>query len=129
MHYHQSGFPLVDLYNLFVEFQESNVSLKSMAPTAPTSLITGIISNRHSIAVPVLDNGLGSETAKYNRQNDLKEIHNSFMKGFKDTNNKLNGEKAVIDDQGDRRSKAYSKIINDQPSYASEVDYQRHNYR
>ena len=51
------------------------------------------------------------------------------MKGFKDTNNKLNGDKAVIDDQGDRRSKAYSKIINDQPSYASEVDYQRHNYR
>jgi hypothetical protein len=69
------------------------------------------------------------ESAKYNRQNELKEIHNSFMKGFKDTNNKLNGDKVIIsDDQGERRTKAYSKIIGDQAGYASEQDYQRHNF-
>ena len=77
----------------------------------------------------MLDNGLGTETAKYNRQNELKEIHNNFMKGFKDTNNKLSNEKTITDDQGERRSKAYAKIIGDQSSYAAEVDYQRHNYR
>ena len=52
------------------------------------------------------------------------------MKGFKDTNTKLNGDKAIApDDQGERRTKAYSKIIGDQAGYASEMDYQRHNYR
>ena len=53
------------------------------------------------------------------------------MKGFKDTNNKLNGGEKVInpDDQGERRTKAYSKIIGDQTGYASEMDYQRHNFR
>jgi len=101
----------------------------TLTPNAPTSLIISTISNRHSIAIPTLDNGLGSETAKYKRENELKEIHNSFMKGFKDTNNKLSNEKTIIaDDQGDRRSKAYAKIIGDQSSYSAEVDYQRHNY-
>ena len=77
----------------------------------------------------MLDNGLGSETAKYKRQNDLKEIHASFMKGFKDTNNKYNDEKIIADDQGERRTKAYSKIIGDHPSYVSEEIEKRHNYR
>ena len=103
-----------------------------MKPTAPTSLITSIISNRHSIAlpsVPILDGGLGSETAKFQRQNELKEIHNSFMKGFKDTNNKLNGDIVNAEEQADRRSKAYAKIIGDQSNYSMEQEYQRQNYR
>ena len=51
------------------------------------------------------------------------------MKGFKDTNNKLNDKVINADDQGERRTKAYSKIIGDQTGYASEMDYQRHNFR
>ena len=52
------------------------------------------------------------------------------MKGFKDTNNKLNGDKVIIpDDQDVRRTKAYAKIIGDTPGYSSEQDYQRHNLR
>ena len=95
-------------------------------------MITSIISNRHSIAlpsVPILDSGLGSETAKYQRQNELNEIHKNFMKGFKDTNNKLNGDIVNADEQAERRSKAYAKIIGEQSNYMAEQDYQRQNYR
>ena len=51
------------------------------------------------------------------------------MKGFKETNNKFNEEKIIPDDQTERRSKAYAKIIGDQPSYMSEEHQKRHDYR
>ena len=51
------------------------------------------------------------------------------MKGFKETNNKFNDEKVIADDQAERRTKAYSKIIGDQPSYVSEEMQKRHDYR
>lgn len=72
---------------------------------------------------------MGSETAKYQRQNELKEIHNSFMKGFKDTNNKLNGDMETEIVNGEKRSKAYAKIIGEQSNYMAEQEYQRQNYR
>jgi len=112
-------------------YKESHVALNNISHKSPTSLITTIISNRHSIALPstpILDNGLGSETAKYQRQNELKEIHNSFMKGFKDTNNKLNGDMETEIVNGEKRSKAYAKIIGEQSNYMAEQEYQRQNY-
>lgn len=39
----------------------------------------------------ILDNGLGSETAKFGRQNAIKEIHANFMKGLKETTNRISG--------------------------------------
>ena len=52
------------------------------------------------------------------------------MKGLKETNNKIDGnEKPMADDQADRRSKAYSKIVGDQPTYISEEIEKRNNYR
>ncbi len=61
-----------------------------------------------------------SETAKYKREQDMKEIHSSFMKSYKNTNNKLNGNDVNADD-GERRSKAYQKIVsNAPPSYLDE---------
>ncbi len=44
-----------------------------------------------------LDNGLGAETARYARENAIKEIHDNFMKGYKDTNDKINNRN--VDEQ------------------------------
>ena len=51
------------------------------------------------------------------------------MKGFKDTNNKLNGDIDNAEEQAERRSKAYAKIIGEQSNYMAEQEYQRQNYR
>jgi hypothetical protein len=49
-----------------------------------------------------LDNGLGSETARYARENAIREIHDNFMKSYKDTNDKINNRN--VDEQvSDRR--------------------------
>lgn len=75
---------------------------------------------RHSVAIPSK-----SETAKYNREMAIKEIHSNFMKNYKETNNKLN-KKNDGDGDGERRSKAYAKIVsNAPPSYLNEKEAQR----
>ena len=51
------------------------------------------------------------------------------MKGFKDTNNKLNGDMETEIVNGEKRSKAYAKIIGEQSNYMAEQEYQRQNYR
>ena len=53
-------------------------------------------SNRFSTVLP-LDNGLGAETARYARENAIKEIHDNFMKSYKDTNDKINNRN--VDEQ------------------------------
>jgi hypothetical protein len=63
---------------------------------------------------------LSHETAKISRELAMKEIHSNFMKTYKDTNTKLsnNGNGSANQEDGERRSKAYQKIIsNAQPSY------------
>jgi hypothetical protein len=57
---------------------------------------TSSSSNRFSTVLP-LDNGLGTETARYARENAIKEIHDNFMKGYKDTNDKINNRN--VDEQ------------------------------
>ena len=105
-------------------FKDVNLSLAS----APTPLVTSIIASRHSMAMP-LEGGLGSETLRYNRQNAIKEIHSSFMRGLKDTNSKINGNQDSNIEEIERRSKAYQKIINDQPTFASDEMNKRHTMR
>jgi len=73
--------------------------------------------NRHSLMIPT-----STETAKYGREQAIKEIHTSFMKTYKETNNKLKNDKNEDNSTGERRSKAYQKIIsNAQPSYMDEA--------
>jgi len=69
--------------------------------------------DRHSMMLPV-----NTETAKYHRQKDLQDIHDNFMKTYKETNKKIN-DNGVEGEE--RRSKAYQKIVsNAQPSYMDE---------
>ena len=66
-----------------------------------------------------------TETAKYNRHQAIEEIHSNFMKNYKETNNKLNGN-SDSNDNGDRKSKAYQKIIsNAPPSYMDDREAKR----
>merc|ERR1711953_605947 len=68
---------------------------------------------RHSMVLPPT-----TETTKYSREQQIKEIHNSFMKTYKETNNKLSGK----EEETDRKSKAYQKIVNNAPpSYMDET--------
>merc|ERR1712018_505928 len=72
--------------------------------------------NRHSMMIPP-----STETAKYNRQQDLKEIHDNFMKTYKQTDNKIKGVETE-----ERRSKAYKMITNNAPpSYMDEREAKR----
>jgi len=68
---------------------------------------------RHSMVLPPT-----TETTKYSREQQIKEIHNSFMKTYKETNNKLSGK----EEETERKSKAYQKIVNNAPpSYMDET--------
>jgi len=58
---------------------------------------------------------LGAETMKYNRQNAVKDIHTNFMRGLKDTNNKISSDAATTEEI-EKRTKSYQKIISDAPS-------------
>ena len=51
------------------------------------------------------------------------------MKGFKNTNNKLNDDVETEIVNGEKRSKAYAKIIGETSNYMAEQEYQRQNYR
>lgn len=82
-------------------------SLPRMKEVALPSLTSSAV--QASSRVMPLDNGLGSETARYARENAIKEIHDNFMKSYKDTNDKINNRS--VDEQGERRSKAYAKIM------------------
>ena len=71
---------------------------------------------RHSMMIPP-----STETAKYNRQQDLKEIHDNFMKTYKQTDNKIKGVETE-----ERKSKAYKMITsNAQPSYLDDREAKR----
>jgi len=94
-------------------FKNGQVSLSSV----PSNLVSSLIAVRHNIAMPELGITLPSETAKYNRQNAVKDIHNNFMKGLKDTNNKMSFDAATTEEI-EKRSKSYQKIISDQPAYS-----------
>jgi len=63
---------------------------------------------RNSVVIPS-----SFETAKYNREQEMKEIHLNFMKQYDTTKKKLNDEPQVEDKE--RKSKAYQRIINDEP--------------
>jgi len=70
---------------------------------------------RNSVMIPP-----SLETAKYNREQEMKEIHSNFMKNYDTTKKKLNSDIEVPEDS-ERKSKAYQRIINnDPPSYLSE---------
>ena len=59
------------------------------------------------------------ETAKYNREQEMKEIHLNFMKQYDTTKKKLADEPVVEDTE--RKSKAYQRIVNnDPPKYLDE---------
>lgn len=65
-----------------------------------------------------------TETAKYNRQQAIEDIHSNFMKNYKETNNKLYDRNS--DNDPDRKSKAYQKIIsNAPPSYMDDREAKR----
>ena len=51
------------------------------------------------------------ETAKYNREQEMKEIHSNFMKQYNNTKANLNDEPV----ETERKSKAYQRIINNEP--------------
>ena len=58
------------------------------------------------------------ETAKYNREQEMKEIHLNFMKQYDTTKKKLADE--PVEDT-ERKSKAYQRIVNnDPPRYLDE---------
>ena len=70
---------------------------------------------------------VNTETAKYHRQTDLQDIHDNFMKTYKETNKKIN-DNGVEGEE--RRSKAYQKIVsNAQPSYMDEQQAKRQTVR
>merc|ERR1712018_412671 len=72
--------------------------------------------NRHSMMIPP-----STETAKYNRQLELKEIHDNFMKTYKETDKKINNR-----EDEERKSKAYKMITNNAPpSYMDEREAKR----
>ena len=59
------------------------------------------------------------ETSKFNREQEMKEIHSNFMKQYENTKARVNDE--PIDTE--RKSKAYQRIINNEPpSYMSEYE-------
>ena len=59
------------------------------------------------------------ETAKFNREQEMKEIHSNFMKQYENTKARVNDE--PVDTE--RRSKAYQRIINNEaPSCMSEYE-------
>merc|ERR1712109_97065 len=69
---------------------------------------------RNSIMIPT-----NMETAKFNREQEMKEIHSNFMKQYENTKARVNDE--PVDTE--RRSKAYQRIINNEaPSYMSEYE-------
>lgn len=82
--------------------------LEVALPSLTSSTSQTSSSNRYSVVMP-LDNGLGAETARYARENAIKEIHDNFMKGYKDTNDKINNRN--VDEQGERRTKSYARIL------------------
>jgi len=63
---------------------------------------------RNSVAIPS-----SFETAKYNREQEMKEIHLNFMKQYDTTKKKLADEPVVEDTE--RKSKAYQRIVNNEP--------------
>merc|ERR1712008_132472 len=70
--------------------------------------------NRNSVVIPS-----SFETAKYNREQEMKEIHLNFMKQYDTTKKKLADEPVVEDTE--RKSKAYQRIVNnDPPRYLDE---------
>ena len=76
---------------------------------------------RHSMVLPPT-----TETSKYSREQQIKEIHNSFMKNYKETNTKLNGNQ----EENERKSKAYQKIVNNAPpSYMDEREAKKQTLR
>jgi len=69
---------------------------------------------RNSVVIPS-----SFETAKYNREQEMKEIHLNFMKQYDTTKKKLADEPVVEDTE--RKSKAYQRIVNnDPPRYLDE---------
>merc|ERR1712228_1125527 len=73
---------------------------------------------RNSVMVPTsMKVETALETAKYSREQQMKEIHNNFMKQYTDTRKKLNDEP----EDAERKSKAYQRIVNnDPPRYLDE---------
>merc|ERR1719350_1833312 len=68
---------------------------------------------RNSVMIPS-----SFETAKYNREQEMKEIHLNFMKQYDTTKKKLADE--PVEDT-ERKSKAYQRIVNnDPPRYLDE---------
>lgn len=68
---------------------------------------------RNSVMIPT-----SMETAKYNREQEMKEIHLNFMKQYDTTKKKLADE--PVEDT-ERKSKAYQRIVNnDPPRYLDE---------
>jgi len=63
---------------------------------------------RNSVVIPS-----SFETAKYNREQEMKEIHLNFMKQYDTTKKKLADEPVVEDTE--RKSKAYQRIVNNEP--------------
>jgi len=52
------------------------------------------------------------ETAKYNREQEMKDIHSNFMKQYNTTKSSLNNDEPV---EKERKSKAYQRIVNNEP--------------
>merc|ERR1711935_1320349 len=61
---------------------------------------------RNSVMIPT-----NFETAKFNREQEMKAIHSNFMKQYNDTKAKVSDEPVEIE----RKSKAYQRICNNEP--------------
>jgi len=101
--------------------RDGSISTLGRTPSLREASLTrggGGARERHSMMLPV-----NTETAKYHRQKDLQDIHDNFMKTYKETNKKIN-DNGVEGEE--RRSKAYQKIVsNAQPSYMDEQQAKR----
>ena len=65
--------------------------------------------------------GLGTETAKYKREESIREIKASFDKQFQETQKKLRPE----EDAAERMTKARAKILGNVPTVWDDVTVRR----
>jgi len=90
-----------------VRVRESSLTRGGRFGSADTTM-------RNSVMIPT-----SMETAKFNREQEMKEIHSNFMKQYNTTKAKVSDE--PVDTE--RRSKAYQRIINNEPPrYLDEME-------
>ncbi len=73
-----------------------------------------------SRASVMLPNGLGSETAKYNREEAIKEIHSNFEREFEENSRKYH--RTSQDEEEKRMSRARSRLLGNLDDHMTRKD-------